>query len=112
MVYLPFFVMLAACGAWFYACAAKANRGTGTRWLSAVGGGVEFTILLAVFRPMIEDMRFFRRALYDLGDFGAIMAYIVLPCLIAVFVSGLLLRRRLARSAPLESQTQPESQAQ
>jgi hypothetical protein len=107
MVYLPFFVLLAACGTWFYTCAAKANRGSGARWLSAVIGGGEFTLLLAVLRPMIEDTHFFRSALYDLGDFGAIMAYIVLPCLIAVFVSGLLLRRRLARpAAPLSEAPQ------
>lgn len=99
MVFIPFFIMMAACGAWFYVCAAKANRGSGARWLSAVAGAAEFTVLLVVFRPVVENTRFFSRALYDLGDFSAIMTYIVLPCLIAVFVSGLMLRRWLARSA-------------
>lgn len=99
MVFIPFVILLAACGGWFYFCAAQANRSLNVRRLSAAAGGVEFTVLLLVFRPVVENTRFFYRALSDLGDFSAIMIYIVLPCLIAVFISGLLLRRWLARSA-------------
>jgi hypothetical protein len=100
MVFVPFLILVVVCGGWFYVCAAQANRGSGARWLSALAGGVEFTALVLVFRPVVENTRFFYRALSDLGDFSAIMTYIVLPCLIAVFISGLWLRRWLARSAP------------
>lgn len=103
MVFIPFLVLLAACGGWFYVCAAQANRSVKVRWLSAVAGAVEFTVLLLVVRPMIEKTQFFYRAMADVGDFQAIMTYIVLPCLIAVFLSGLKLRGWLARSAPAGS---------
>ena len=99
MEFVPFGIMLMICGVWFYICAAKAKRSSGARWLSAFVGGVEFSVLLLIVRRIVEKTDFFYRALMNLGDFPAIMTYIVLPCLIVVFISGLLLRRRLVRSA-------------
>lgn len=109
--FLPFLVLMAACGGWFYACAAMAGRSPGIRYASAIAGAAEFTVLLLVIRPIIERQRFFRGALYDHGDFGAIMLYIALPCLIAVFVSGLALRRVLAQE-PMTSSSDGQNHSQ
>ncbi len=94
----PLFVMfLIACAIWFFACAAMAGKGVIARCGFGVLGVLEFLVMFAVLEQVMKRQNFFLDALRSGPDMGPILTYIVLPSMIVVFLSGLLLKRNLAR---------------
>ncbi len=99
-----FFLVFMACAAWFYWCASAAGKPLGARIGFAVVGMLEFVAVAFLVERIVRDQDFFVRALRSGPDIGPIVAYIVLPTLAVVFLTGLWLRKRPARPAPRDSE--------
>jgi len=98
-----FLLMFVLCGAWFFARAAMAGKGSGARIGFGLLGIVEFVVLMMILHVLVSGQDFFVRALRSGPDIGPIFLYMMLPAIVIVFLTGLVLKPRSSRPAEQEA---------